>query len=514
MKTKLHYYYTFFIVSILVLIIFAVFVVTTYIISEYVEKQIAAKINQFQIYVESNRDQAIENIVRNCRYTASNQTFISAVENHDVESITSIIDCSYKTIFGDVSLISDSSNSIITKSDNLNGISNISELPGVLNLKNKQSSAEYTLINFWNIKEENYLVCTISVLKDSSHIGILSIGSLISNLFKQSFSEDINFALLNKSKVLFSQFGYDDVTISEFVKTYRPIADAILATSSSSDIFLTEIESSEFYSKLIPFGYDLPAYFLVSVSKSNEFLILDSLVENLAYVLIIGSLILVFIIYIFSNRSIKQVEKLNAKFQELKKIDSKIDTKISEDLKATESKKSEIKVESKSTVLFSRIISLNNQNNENEISFLKTNNNYLKIQTELIELYDGKIEYIINNKILSSFIGEDSIDKSLQCSLAIMKLINKESNSSKYKIGIGINYGSIFYGGEKASLSGETVELAESIVDISKPGQILINNELISKTDFKYSVAESKNWKFKNMKKDIKLVNISGEMKE
>jgi class 3 adenylate cyclase len=138
----------------------------------------------------------------------------------------------------------------------------------------------------------------------------------------------------------------------------------------------------------------------------------------------------------------------------------------------------------------------------------------LKIQTELIELYDGKIEYIINNKILSSFIGEDSIDKSLQCSLAIMKLINKESNSSKYKIGIGINYGSIFYGGEKASLSGETVELAESIVDISKPGQILINNELISKTDFKYSVAESKNWKFKNMKKDIKLVNISGEMKE
>jgi hypothetical protein len=514
MKIRLHYYATIYIVVIVVLLISKVLFVTTSFISEHIENQIAAKVNQFQLHVESNKNQKIESIIRNCKYIASDNAFISALENNDAEAIYSKIGASNNLLFGDVSLISDSSDNILAKSENLNGISNISELHMVSDLPGVKDSIRYVLINFWQIKEEHFIVCTVPVVKDSIYIGKLSIGSSIKGLFGQSISDDIYFALLNKSDVLFSRFEYDGITISDFVKTHRPIVDAILATSLPSDLFLTKIENNEVYSKIIPFGYGLPAYTLVSVLKSNEYSLLDMLVEYLLYVLTIGSLLLILIFYIFSKRYSRQLEILNIELQKLKETDDKDDLKSAETLKETKSKESEIEEEPKRSVLFSRIISIDDQNKENEVSFLERNNNYLKIQTELIELYEGTIEYVINNKILSSFNGADSIDKSLQCSLAIMKLINKESESSKFQIGIGINFGSIIYSGEKPNISGEVVELAESIANVTKPRQILINMDLISKTNYKYNVSDSKIWKFKNIKKDVKLVNILGEMKE
>ena len=161
----------------------------------------------------------------------------------------------------------------------------------------------------------------------------------------------------------------------------------------------------------------------------------------------------------------------------------------------------------KGTILISKIIC---SESEPDDSLKNTLASYQKIQSELMELYDGKVEDIIDYKMIASFSGsEDSIDKSIQCSQAIMKLINKESESTHCQIAIALNCGSIIYEKqEKQELFGKTLELTEAILRISNPGQILVQVNQVAKTEMDVSKIKSKVWKFKNIKDEVRLVDL------
>ena len=95
-----------------------------------------------------------------------------------------------------------------------------------------------------------------------------------------------------------------------------------------------------------------------------------------------------------------------------------------------------------------------------------------------------------------------------------MKLIKKEKDSSNFQIGIGINFGSIFFNeGSPANIFGKTFELAASIAKAAKPYQILIDNVFLSKTKGKYFSDGSKIWKFKNSKHELRLISVIKEIR-
>jgi hypothetical protein len=515
MNTKSHFYPVFFIIAILFLLILAILYVSTKIISKHIEKGILANINQFQNQTELNKNQVVDNLINYCQFLANNKSLTIALELHDPEAIYSILEESNKLLIGGAYLITDGDGNLLTKSDNLNGINKFYELPGISNLINPINPVSHHILNFWNIKREAYIVCTIPIKKKNITIGTLSIGVLISTIFKQSFSERISFALLNKNEVLYSQFVYDNETISKFVVTHHPIVDAILSTSSPSDLFLTKIENNEIFAIIIPFGYELPAFILLSISKSPEFFYLHLLVEYFIYIFILGSLLILLTFYIYAKHYVNQIGDLNLKIQKLNNANEKIEIKEVEDSKTGESISSKEVKEVNGMVLYSKIIILNEPQVSEEVLSTNTINTYLKIQTELIDLYNGKIDSIIDNQIIAFFIGkEDLIEKSLQCSLAIRKLIKNEIDSEKYQVSIGLSYGPLFFNENKQSnLFGKTLKLAEAIVNITNPGQILINKGLIAETDIKYWVGESKVWKFKNFEDEVNLVNVISDKK-
>ena len=55
--------------------------------------------------------------------------------------------------------------------------------------------------------------------------------------------------------------------------------------------------------------------------------------------------------------------------------------------------------------------------------------------------------------------------------------------------------------------------MTEAIIHVSKPGQILIPENLIPKTEKDYSNIESKVWKFKNFEDEVRLIVISNILK-
>ena len=208
MKIKSQFYSIIFVIGILILLISGILFVTTWIISEHIENQIGAKISQFESHLESNKNQAIENLINYCKYIASNQNLISAVELSDPEAIYSLLEESNKFIDSGVLIVTDSTGNLLTKSEYMNGINNIFDLPRISKLINKQYPVDQESINFWKIKAEYYLVCTVTIDKDGKSIGTINISVLMSEFFKQSISENISFALLNKkSSPLLSKEG-------------------------------------------------------------------------------------------------------------------------------------------------------------------------------------------------------------------------------------------------------------------------------------------------------------------
>jgi hypothetical protein len=514
MKIKTQFYPAFFIIGIIILLITSVLIVTHWIITENIESQIGSKLNQFEFYIESIKNQTMQNKINYCKTIANNENLISAVENKDSEAIHSIMQTTYNIANLDYFLVTDGEGKALIKSE-INNITNDYFLfPGVFSFLSKINPTTQNYIT-WSLTNSNthYIICAVPIMKKDKTIGTLNIGYLVNGILKIESSSDIEYAIINGKEVLQSTSNFQQELIEEFLGLHKPIIDAVLATSRPSDMFSTTFNETEVYSKILPFGSGVPVLMLVSVSKSNEFLFLNTLFEYLIYIFIVFSLMLLITYFVIVNRKTKLIDKLNSAInnlsekQKVKKEPEKTEEKVEQEIIEPDSYVAEVVKDLKGTVLISKIVCFESETEDSLIGVIES---YKNIQTELIELYDGKVEMIIDNKLIASFSGnENSIDKSIQCSLAIMKLINKEAESSKCKIAIGLNYGSIIYENqENPELFGKTLELTEAIVHVSKPGQILAQANQVAKIDMNISGVKSRVWKFKNFKDEVRLVDL------
>ncbi len=276
MKLKSKYFPVLFIVGILILLIGSALIVANWVISEHAEKQIESKINQFQFYVNSLKNQAIENKIILCNIIAKNENLISAVENKDAEAIHSILFTYYNTSSINLILVTDEEGHALIKSEIFNIRNDVFSFPGVHGFLSKinPSNNNYLIWSLVN-KDNNYLISAVPIRKNKNIIGTLNIGYIVSEFIKIDSFNDIEIAIINGKNVLQSSLNFKQESIEGFLNVYKPIVEAVLATSLPSDIFSTAFDEKEVYSKIIPFGSGVPVLILVSISKSEEFLFLD-----------------------------------------------------------------------------------------------------------------------------------------------------------------------------------------------------------------------------------------------
>ena len=345
--------------------------------------------------------------------------------------------------------------------------------------------------------DKYYLICSVPIVRDNNILGTMSKGYNLESIWKLSKFADFDLTFLDRQSVLYSTLKLQPDSFERFFHNHIPVFDAVRATSQASDIINTTLGEKEIFSKIMHIGYEASVYVLISVTKSDEYAFLYTLIAYLIYIFIFFSSLILITYFVILNRKAKQIEKLES-ILKIHKDDKNLDSDTIEGISGT--------------VLVTNIICTDKKHAS---SFQDIFKNYQQIQTELIELYDGKVENITNNKMIASFAGTmESIDKSIPCAKAIMKLINKESKSTACQIAIGLDFGSISYGDEeKPEVIGNTREIAESIAQIAKPGQILIQEDWLSKIDVDITKLNTKVWKLKNNKEEIKLVNIVDNLK-
>jgi len=494
MKSKSQFHYVILIVGIFLVFITSILLITNWVVAENIEEQIETKINQAQYFIESHIKQFIESKIDICKTTAKNDFLISAIENKDSLALDSIIQKIYNIEDNDYLLVTDSESQILIRRNLTNGAKDyVYLLPGVFEFLNNISGTNQNFkISYLINSDKYYLICSVPIVRDNNVLGTLSKGYNLDSFWQMNKFVDFDLTILDRQSVLYSTLELQPVSFERFFNKHIPIFDAVLATSRASDIINTTLDEKEIFTKIMPIGFGTPVYALISVPKSDEYEFLNTLLAYLIYLFIFFSLLILIIFFVILKRKAKQVENLGSQ----KKNDK--DDRDSE---------SDLIEEIAGAVLVTNIIC---SDSKSDNSLQDIFDNYQQIQTELVELYDGKVENITNNQMIASFAGMvESIDKSMQCAQAIMKLINKESKSTTCQISIGLNCGSLSYGpDEKNEIFGNTLEIAESIAQVAKPGQILIQEDWLSKIDSDITNLESKVWKLKNDKEKVKLVNI------
>jgi hypothetical protein len=461
------------------------------IVKKNIENNIDLKLDRYKIQFELNINYALNDIQKFSNIVAKNSDLVTAVSKRDTVSLDSILGSKdifyYKDIF-----ILDSNNNYLFASGLFEILKNYSGLSASI-------ANEYSIIS---IDSGYVMVYTTNILNPTNKIGTFNKGVLVKDLFMNTNYDEILFLTFIRNNLIFSSFNKQNDSLDIFINTHRPIIDAVLATGISSEIIPSNLGCKKVYLKIFPFGYNIPAYNVIAITDSNEFYYLDLLNTYLIFILCFYGFILIVPIFIMFKKlstpemSIQKSEAIHTlKVQSSK--DEPPDTtsiKIIKDLKAT--------------ILCSKI---STEEMLNVTDLQKILSSYHKIQTELIEMYEGNVENILNYFLVASVAGnENTLKKVIYCAEDILKIISKESQSTACHVSIAINYGPIYYSGnEQKKLIGRTLEKTQAILKISKPGEILIPQQLLQNNNIPFANTDSKVLRFKDIKEEIRLVNLS-----
>ena len=143
-------------------------------------------------------------------------------------------------------------------------------------------------------------------------------------------------------------------------------------------------------------------------------------------------------------------------------------------------------------------------------------NRYLGYQADLVTEFNGSVDKFVGDEMVALFIGEDAIKQSLDCAVAIQRLVKKEheKDPSPVYVGIGINYGPVILGNMGATermdytVIGAAVNLGARLCSAAAPGQILVKKDLVNGLSDYYSIGETKMMSFKGFSNEIEIVEI------
>lgn len=150
-------------------------------------------------------------------------------------------------------------------------------------------------------------------------------------------------------------------------------------------------------------------------------------------------------------------------------------------------------------------------------------NHYLDLQSHIIKHFGGDIDKFIGDEIMTSFYGEDSYKRAIECGIALQKAIAASNISRKTgdltvcNVGIGINYGEVVVGNigsyDRMDFTsiGSAVNLASRLCSLAKSGEILIEAKTAEKANCAYDLSSVRKIEVKGFSEPVAIVSITIE---
>ena len=554
-----------FLAGITAIILVGVLYAVTRTISDKIEQKIIDDFNNTQTYFQRQQALIYDRLVESCYLIGENSTFKANVEVEDPATIYEAILEFSNFAKVDLFIVTDEYGKVLARLDHPEKYGDdLTYRPSVFRALNGiEPEIESEWAELWALDDELYQATTIPLYyNDIRIIGSISLGTRITrheaNALKGESNIDISMFL--NEKLIATSFS-DSIdnnikdSLNAFALTHKSIRDTVLSNLYPSTVFSTTFFDQETFAFISPLGEGEPAYFIATVSKAIELRILRALQNNILFIALISIALTLILAYFFGRSFSRPILRLVSGMNKIKGGDLSISVEPTTHdeiglltqafnemtvglrerlhlMKYVGSHTIDMIKESSNgsvslggdrkelAVLFSDIRGFTayseNRTPEEVIHML---NRYLGYQAELVAKYDGSVDKFVGDEMVALFIGDDAIERSLDCAVEIQRRVRKEHevDPTPVYIGIGINYGPVILGNMGATermdytVIGAAVNLGARLCSAAKPGQILIRSDLLPMVRMKYQLDQSNMMSFKGFSNEIEIVGVLSE---
>jgi class 3 adenylate cyclase len=549
-------------VGITAIILAGVLVAITITVSEKIEQQVISEFNETQAHFHKEQSLIYDRLVESCFLIGENSTFKANVEMQDPATVYEVVMEFSNFAMVDLFIVTDEYGKVLARFDQPDNYGDyLTNRPSVVRALNGViPDIDPTWAELWNIDGNVYQVATVPLYYNEYRIiGSISLGTQITEHEAKALKGDsnINISIFLDDGIVASTLA-DSLTtdLQDSLLSFRiqnqSTIDTVLSTMNPSTAFSSNLNSEEVYAYISPLGEGTPAFYLATVDKATELLILDALRKNIFIIAAISFLITILLALLLGRTFSRPILRLVKGMNKVKEGDLSISVSAStkDEIGLLTSTFNEMiiglrerlhlmkyvgthtidMIKSSShgdvalggerrelAVLFSDVRGFTayseNRTPEQVINML---NRYLGYQSDLVGEFDGSVDKFVGDEMVALFIGEDSIKRALDCAIAIQRLVKKEheKDPTPVDVGIGINYGPVILGNMGATermdytVIGAAVNLGARLCSAADPGQILIKTELINGLSGNYQIGESKMMSFKGFSHEIEIVNI------
>ncbi|MBT3345001.1 MAG: HAMP domain-containing protein [Gemmatimonadetes bacterium] len=408
----------------------------------------------------------------------------------------------------------------------------------------------------WHLPSGLYQVATVSIwTNDDTIIGTLTLGLRFDKRQAVALkgNSDIDITLKVGNELVATTV--EDLHMTDVLKFQESAmyeVDDVITKLATSDVFEGLYVDEEVFAFLSPLGIGEPAYLLATAVKSRELAILDAIRGNIFLTAGVSLLVTLLLAQVLGRRLTQPLQHLVAGMDQVKDGDLQVQlTPTTHDeiaalmvsfndmiinlrerlqlMKYVGSYTREMIQSSAGeeadlggsrhqlAVLFTDIRGFTAYSEKREpeevISML---NRYLGFQAEIVPQHEGSVDKFVGDEMMALFTGAEALDHAVACALHIMQRIDEEHTHDPVPlhIGVGINYGPATLGNMGASdrmdytAIGATVNLGARLMQVAKPGQILLPESLLAQLGDSVPVKGIEVMNFKGISEALRVAEL------
>lgn len=408
----------------------------------------------------------------------------------------------------------------------------------------------------WHLPSGLYQVATVPIwTNDDTIIGTLTLGIRFNE--RQALAlkgnSDVDITLKVRQELVATTIeGLGMADVLRFQQSAMYEVEDVIKDLTTSEVFEGTYAGDEVFAFLSPLGFGEPAYYVATAVKSRELAILHMLQENIFVTAAISLLVTLLLAQVLGRRLTKPLQHLVAGMDDVKEGNLHVQlTPTTHDEIATlmESFNDMIvnlrerlqlmkyvgshtreMIQSSAgedvnlggsrhelAVLFTDIRGFTTYSEKREpeevISML---NRYLGFQALLVPEHQGSVDKFVGDEMMALFTGPEALEHAVACAVHIMRRIEQEHehDPAPLHIGIGINYGPATLGNMGASermdytAIGATVNLGARLMQVARPGQILMLESLLVKLSPPVPVKSIEEMDFKGISEALRVAEL------
>jgi class 3 adenylate cyclase len=547
-----------------VIIVGGVLFALTRTLTEKIGQQIISEFQETQYFFNQQQNLVYDRLVESCYLIGENSTFKANVALNDPASIDFSVNELSQFAKVDLFIVTDINGKVLAWLDHPEnqGINLSSKLGVNEALVGIEPEVSIEWPELWAIDDNILQVVTLPIYAGESIIGTISLGSQITqveaDILKGNSNIDIH--IFYGDLLVASTFG-ESLTNAQrqsfntFLKERTTMITSLLEDRQASSAFSIQVGDEEVFAFISPLGIGEAAFYIATVPKSSELKILSALQQNIILIAAISFLITILFAFILGKTFTRPILKLVSGMKKVSDGDLSVNVKASthdeiglltqtfnEMITGLRERLHLMKyvgshtidmVKSFSggevalggtrknlTVLFSDIrgfTAFSEQRTAEEV--IQMLNRFLGFQAEIVTSYGGSIDKFVGDEMVALFMGDDSVEKAIQCAIDIQRHTRKENQPDTIGIqfGIGINYGSMIMGNMGAkdrmdyTVIGAEVNLGARLCSKAEANQILIPESVLSRINMDVEIKQTQNMSFKGIAQELKIVEVGSD---